>query len=284
MEVSLRKINYPQEKVPLWAIPAVDVLECIRDGNIPQIRLPDINYSENKPRIAVILAQDKHPDRKVEDYTIFPDYVDAIVKCGAIPGFISYDYVDEQLQTFAPDAVLLIGGNFRLVKNHAYDAYERRPQTYVSMINYAMRYNLPTLAICGGMQMLSVYKGDKVKTGINEHLDAACSHKQTPYKLSHAVEIAEGSLAEKVFGARSIMVNSCHKSAIIENAAGDCIASGKATDGIVEIVEMAHPWSDFVLAVQWHPERMFKLGDKPSQRLFSSFVEAAKVYRLKKCL
>ena len=41
----LSKISYPQEKVPLWAIPSDEVYSVMKNGGIPKIMLPDFDYS-----------------------------------------------------------------------------------------------------------------------------------------------------------------------------------------------------------------------------------------------
>ena len=276
----LREINYPHENVPLWAITAEEVENLFSQGITPQIRLPDLDYT-NKPRIAVILAQDKHPDREKEDYTIFPDYVDAIVASGGVPVFIVYDYVYRQLELTLPDGMMLIGGNFRLVKKHPHATWERRPHAYVRMIKYAMQNNLPTFAICGGMQMLGVYKGCGVQTEINKNVLPEKSHLQKPYELSHSITLQKGSLINRILCQEKIMVNSCHNTVLLENKRSDCLVVGKAEDGTVEAVEHAHPWSDFVLSVQWHPERLFKIGDENAKTLFAAFIDAATKYHQK---
>lgn len=276
----LQKVAYPHEKVPLWAITAEEVENLFSRGLTPQIRLPDVDYA-NKPHIAVLLAQDKHPDRSKEDYTIYPDYVDAVVASGGAPVFITYDYVYRQLELVLPDAVMLIGGNFRLVRQHPHASWERRPQAYVRMIKYAMQNNLPTFAICGGMQMLGVYKGCGVQTGINGNVPPECSHLQKPYVYAHEVELKPDSLIGQILQKDRIQVNSCHNTALLENLRSDCVVTGKSEDGTVEALEHEHPWSDFVLSVQWHPERLFKAGDENSKALFAAFVSAAAAYHKK---
>lgn len=280
--LTLTKAEYPQEKIPLWSIPASKVLNITKNGRIPQIRLSQFNYDNNNPKIAIILAQDKHPDREENDYTIFPDYVDAIIEAGANPFFIAYGYVSEQLKQIRPDGILLIGGNFRLVKNSAYDTCEPRPLTYMNMIDYATHYNIPTFAICGGEQMMAVYKGAGVNTHINKEVSEEHSHKKSPYVFAHEVNIIRGSLMHKIMQTETILVNSCHNSAITPDKLGDCLVTGTAPDGIIEVVEMKHPWNEFVLAVQWHPERTAKINDETSLKLFAAFVEAANNYRLEK--
>lgn len=270
----LSKISYPQEKVPLWAIPSDEVYSVMKNGGIPKIMLPDFDYSLKRPRIAVILAQDQHPDRTEKDFSIFPDYVDAIIRAGGLPYFISYRKVEMQLTQIAPDGILLIGGNFRLVKNEAFKGYEERPQTYVNIIEYAAAKHLPTFAICGGEQMLAVYKGARVKTKINENLPKEESHLHPPYVLSHPVLLQEGSFIRRLLQTEKIMVNSCHNSAVDAAQTGECLVTGLAPDGVVEVIELQHPWHDFVLGVEWHPERTAKTGDEVSLRLFAAFIEA----------
>ena len=278
--VFLRQMTYPQEKVPLWGITASEIEQSFFNGDIPQILLPDFDYC-GKPKIAVVLAQDKHPDREKEDYTVFPDYVDAVILAGGAPVFVTYDYVEEQLRLMRPDAVLLIGGNFRLLKKHPNAPYERRPGAYVSMIDYAMRNNLPTFAICGGMQMMGVYRGARVNTALNEGLDEKHSHRQKPYELSHEVQVAKDSLIFRILQQESIWVNSCHNTALKGNRRYDFKITGRAPDGTVEVIEFTHPWSDFVLSVQWHPERLVKVQDRNSLKLFAAFIEAAEKYHQK---
>ena len=276
----LRQMAYPHEKVPLWGITAAEVEQSFFKGNVPRILLPDFDYT-GKPLIAVVLAQDLHPDRSKEDYTVFPDYVDALVAAGGAPVFIVYDYVYEQLRLTRPDGILLIGGNFRLIKKHPNAPYERRPRTYVSMIKYAMQNNLPTFSICGGMQILGVYKGAGVNTGLNDKLDEACSHRQKPYILSHDVCLAPNSLIRKIAGQDKIAVNSCHNTALTDGFRNDVRVTGRAPDGTIEVIEFEHPWSDFVLSVQWHPERLVKIGDENAKKLFAAFIDAANKYHQK---
>ncbi|MCQ2741522.1 MAG: gamma-glutamyl-gamma-aminobutyrate hydrolase family protein, partial [Alphaproteobacteria bacterium] len=143
--------TYPTEHVKVWAVTAKTVTDCIKKGEIPQIRLPeeitkDINSSV--PRIAVLLGQDKHPDREEKDLSIFPDYVDAIINSGGFPVFIAFDKVEEQLEIEKPDGILLVGGNFRLIRQEGCD-YEPRPLAYIKLIEYAKANKLPVFAICG---------------------------------------------------------------------------------------------------------------------------------------
>lgn len=266
--------DYPQEKVLLWSVTAEEVENSFNKGSIPRILLPGFDYAADKPKIAIVLAQDKHPERETEDYTIFPDYVSAVVKSGGAPYFIVYDYVYEQMDLVVPDGVLLIGGNFRLIRKHSHASYERRPQTYVSMLRYAMQKNLPTFAVCGGMQMMGVYKGCGVDTKVE-------NHRHQPYELFHDVNLQKDSLISRILQSDVMKVNSCHRSVLLENVKSDCLITGRSSDGVAEVLEFKHPWADFVLGVQWHPERLFVINDEASQKLFAAFHDAAEMHRKK---
>ena len=100
--------------------------------------------------------------------------------------------------------------------------------------------------------------------------------------IAHKVQIEPGSLLASVIGAPEIMTNSAHSEAVINEKCGNCIITAVAEDGTAEAVELKQPWNDFVLGVQWHPERFVKKGDQPSIKIFSSFIESAKGYQSQK--
>lgn len=76
-----------------------------------------------------------------------------------------------------------------------------------------------------------------------------------------------------LFEAPDVGVNSFHHQAI-DRLAADLTVAGESADGIVEAVVL--PDRAFVVAVQWHPELMFRRHDE-QRRLFSALVAAAAV-------
>jgi putative glutamine amidotransferase len=73
-------------------------------------------------------------------------------------------------------------------------------------------------------------------------------------------------------GASEAKINSSHHQAIDQPGNGLKVTAIAGEDGIVEGVE----WTggpNWVVGVQWHPERM--VGDRFSERLFADFVGAA---------
>ena len=101
------------------------------------------------------------------------------------------------------------------------------------------------------------------------------AHKQ-PYSCclpSHHVDVQRDTLLCGIAdGKTQIEVNSSHHQAV-RRIAPCLIASGHAPDGIIEALEM--PDYPYLLALQWHPEYMWKT-DTVSANIFKSFVEACR--------
>ncbi len=276
-DIKLRTITYPQDDFVSWYLPAAEVAAVFARGHLPYITLPDIR--DVRPRIAVILAQEKHPARDEKDYSLHPDYASAIVASGGFPVFIAYDKVVEQLECIKPDGVLLIGGCFNSPRNWYLEPpvedKDKRAQAYLQMLDYARQNHLPTLGICAGEQIIGGSLGAKLRRDINRDCDAAQSHKQGGYVLAHKVKVLPDTLLAQVVKKSELPVNTAHNEAIDNLHLGQCRIAALADDDTVEAIEPLAPWHKFVLGVQWHPERLLKLGDEASRQIFKTFVKAA---------
>jgi putative glutamine amidotransferase len=77
---------------------------------------------------------------------------------------------------------------------------------------------------------------------------------------AHGINLIPGSLLNEIANLDRGVVNSAHHQAI-KTLAMDLTVNCESDDGIIEGLEWKqkenHP---FFLGVQWHPERMFKLG------------------------
>ena len=76
-----------------------------------------------------------------------------------------------------------------------------------------------------------------------------------------------------------LTINSSHHQAVDQPGDGLRVAARAAGDGVVEALETLDPAGQFVLGVQWHPERSFQT-DAPSRAIFASFLEAARHWHL----
>jgi putative glutamine amidotransferase len=128
-----------------------------------------------------------------------------------------------------------------------------------AVLRMAWDRELPVLGVCRGLQLINItLKGDLVQdlgiAGDGMHEANAGIDKQ------HGVQIESGSLLAEVTRGSSGEVNSAHHQAVGLLGAGlrvNCYAE----DGTIEGIEWAAPEGrPFLLAVQWHPERMLANG------------------------
>ncbi len=128
-----------------------------------------------------------------------------------------------------------------------------------AVLRMAWERELPVLGVCRGLQLVNItLKGDLVQdlgiAGDGVHEANAGIDKQ------HRVRIERDCLLSAVAGHTSGEVNSAHHQAI--GRLGDGLKINcYAEDGTIEGIEWAEPdGRPFLLAVQWHPERMLANG------------------------
>ena len=169
-------------------------------------------------------------------------------------------------------------------------------------VKYAREQKLPFFGICLGMQMSVIEFARNVLNWKDAHsteMDPNTTHavidlmeaqksitaKGGTMRLgAYPCNIAEGTLAHRIYGSLSITERHRHRwefnnQYMADFEAAGLIASGKNPEsGLVEIVELPnHP---FFLGVQYHPE--LKSTVENPQPIFVHFVKAAKEYAEKK--
>jgi len=180
------------------------------------------------------------------------------------------------------DAVVLSGSNSD-VDPHLYgeephpkigSIMTRRDQTDLYLMAEVFQSQKPLLAICFGVQILNVFLGGTLWQDIDSQVKGAIKHSQSSLEdyRSHTIKIKMKSLLHDLAREKEPRVNSYHHQAI-QKVASSLIPVARATDGIVEGVELRNA-KHFVLGVQWHPEIGWE-QDELSQRIFSRFVEAS---------
>lgn len=153
------------------------------------------------------------------------------------------------------------------------------------LIETALEQRKPLFAICRGHQLLNVALGGTLVVDIPSQVPGALKHSQSDrkYEIVHDVSVTPGSLLEKSTGSSTLGVNSTHHQAIAKMAK-PLRPNAVSKDGIIEGVELepaAGALSPFLLAVQFHPERLFA-RHREHLELFKSFVRACRNNRAAK--
>jgi len=139
----------------------------------------------------------------------------------------------------------------------------KRDKLEMSVLKAALENKKSVLAMCRGLQLLNVFFGGGLIQGLGElnHIHKAIVDAGgQQFDKAHAVHLTKDTLLAGLHPSPRGIVNSAHHQGIASIASsliGNCIAD----DGTVEGLEWKEPkGKPFLLAVQWHPERMFQFG------------------------
>lgn len=141
------------------------------------------------------------------------------------------------------------------------------------LLEYAFANDYPVLGICRGMQLINCKLNGSLINDI-ETIRGTNHEKLSPAEdRIHNVNVKDSTLLHELVEVNSGSINSSHHQAIDRVGEG-LIVSAKADDGIIEAVE----WDNkagmpFLLAVQWHPERMPDKDSAFSKNLIDRFRE-----------
>lgn len=151
-----------------------------------------------------------------------------------------------------------------------------------ALIKEAMRLKMPVFGVCRGQQILNVALGGTLIVDIPADHPGKVVHQCEDYlHCFHSVSLIKGSQLEETAKADTGMVTTNHHQAIEKPAPGIRIVAW-STDSIAEAMEWADPaGKPFLMAVQWHPERM-DISSPLSMPLIHAFLEAAAGYRKQK--
>ena len=151
-----------------------------------------------------------------------------------------------------------------------------RERTDFALLEHAFAEHKPVLAICFGIQSLNVFLGGSLIQDIPSDIGAKIEHEwhreEGAPEPFHAAQIEPGSQLAQLAGSSEARVNSSHHQSVKEPARGLRLAA-RAPDGVIEAVEWTGD-SNWVMGVQWHPERL-AATDALAQSLFRALVSAA---------
>ncbi len=153
---------------------------------------------------------------------------------------------------------------------------EERDEFEMHVFETALNFKLPVLAICRGLQLVNVALGGDLIQDLEEA--GKKNHRRIDgVDDEHAISISENSLLKEVVGNNSGNINGAHHQAI-GRLSEELVTTATSPDGVVEAVEWKEKEGEsWMLAVQWHPERMKDRETNPtSKNIREKFLEEAK--------
>lgn len=147
----------------------------------------------------------------------------------------------------------------------------------IALVKAFVAAGKPVFGICRGLQLINVAYGGSLYQDIpTQHANALAHRDEDAFSGHfHALSVVPGSrLARLLPGADSYKINSIHHQGIKRLAPGFAVEAHCPNDGVVEAIR--HTGSDWVAAVQWHPEfHQREAGVLDDSPLLHDFLAAA---------
>ncbi|GAB2572080.1 gamma-glutamyl-gamma-aminobutyrate hydrolase family protein [Leucobacter ruminantium] len=199
------------------------------------------------------------------------EYSEAVIAAGGRPVLLpSTETIPEDL-LLGIDGLLLSGGGDLSPAlfgeepvEASYGISEIRDAFEIALISDATERAIPILAICRGLQLINVLRGGTLEMHVEGHWQTVPADQPM-----HSVEVAAGSALAEIVGAEPLEINSYHHQAIAQ--LGEGLNPVAFAGDLIEAYE--DPDAD-LLAVQWHPEHMFRTSER-NHSLFADLVRRA---------
>jgi len=202
-------------------------------------------------------------------------YAEAVVSAGGRPAILpaTEAVLPDMLDGF--HGLLLSGGGDLSPEMYGqepnakvYGVSPIRDRFETILVSEAQEKGMPILALCRGMQLINVLRGGTLL----QHLDGHWQSRPSD-EIEHNVAIDASSHLARVVGAAVMGVNSYHHQAVDSLGAGLRITA--RAGAVVEAVE--DPDRN-LLAVQWHPEHLYRVSAH-NHALFDDLVARARIHQ-----
>ncbi len=217
-------------------------------------------------------------------FSVTAVYCRAVAAAGGspilIPGLGEADAAEAVLPHL--DGILFTGGVDIHPRRYGQEVHpgceavdEERDATELALTELAKNSAIPVLGICRGIQLINVAWGGTLVQDLGMQRPGSEDHRAStpqPPRTVHNLAIDRGSRLAAALGVERIPANSMHHQAVEELAPGFEITA-RAEDGTVEAIELAG--SRFVMAVQCHPEHLYK-NDERWLGFFAALVDEAR--------
>lgn len=216
-------------------------------------------------------------------FLIKKSYVAAVEDSGGIPLLLCPTKNENSISRFINliDGLLISGGGFDIDPKYFGEVphpklgkiQPDRTDFEIKLLKLSIEKKMPVLGICGGHQLINVYFGGNLYQDIPSQYSEKINHKQsTPSDIPyHKIEIHPSTRLSRISSINSTVVNSTHHQSIKKIGSGLKI-SAVAEDGVIEAIESNG--DDFIVGVQWHPERIYN-KDSCSKNILTEFIKEA---------
>jgi putative glutamine amidotransferase len=259
-----------------------------------------------KPRIAIPIPTTTDIAYNQRSW---PQYESAILRAGGEPVPVSLTLTPAELRDIIAtvDGVLLPGSPADVdplrytneVDPSTAPADPARELTDFTLLDDAIRHGKPALGICFGVQSMNAWRGGSL---VQDITPLPVNHSAGPsVAIAHSVLIArESTLGGLVDPSEAteedvffrLPINTSHHQAVSAPGDGLRVVARCPDDGVIEAVELdptmfhvehsadkpgSQDRSQFLLGVQWHPERSYDIS-ATSRNLFVRLVVEAKTF------
>lgn len=186
------------------------------------------------------------------------------------------------------DALVLSGGpdvhpgRYGRIMDAARCSIDARRDTLEFMAaKYALDKKMPIMAICRGEQLLNVMLGGKLIVDLPEDMHTDIHQIENSPNAKHEIGIVSGSMLHGLVKISKGIVNTNHHQAVTYLPNEFTPVAFALEDQIIEAYEWRDPENkSFLIAVQWHPERL-GLDNPLSKNIGEKFIEEVKKYNFK---
>jgi putative glutamine amidotransferase len=237
------------------------------------------------PKIRVGIPYRTRKEELTSKRDAYEKYVAGVQSAGAEPVEISLGLSPAELLELARtlDAIVLPGSPadvepslFHFARHpKTADPDAARERTDFALLDHAVTEQKPVLAICYGVQSLNVFLGGPLVQDIPSEIHTKIQHAWMGHEgpePHHEVALDSGSRLAQMAGANHTRVNSSHHQSVLQPGRNLRVVA-HAPDGVIEAVEWTGD-ANWIVGVQWHPERMVA-ADALAQSLFRELAAAA---------
>lgn len=246
-----------------------------------------LSQTEKGNHMKPVIGLTPSHDSKQHRYQINDDYMQAVIRAGALPLVLPLTEDRETLDEACSrlDGLLLTGGADPSPSLYGEETLpvcgetdSVRDEAEMYLIKKCVRENIPFLAICRGFEIMIAAAGGTLYQDVETQRPDSLLHPryEVPAEKVHGVSIEEGTMLRELCGTNEIKVNSRHHQGA-KDVPEVLTISARAEDGLPEGVELSgHP---FAIGVQWHPETLSAQSPE-AQALFDALARQAETRHL----